>query len=319
MSVDNRREFLRQSSLIGMSGLVPSYVFSLPLSPAEKRKFKMCLNPGAIGVSTNQKELLGLAVKYGFEAIAAMPDQLANMSEKELSAFLENMQAKDISWGASGLPMDFRKDEKSFRDGLAQLPGLAGALQKAGVSRLGTWIMPTHAELTYLANFRQHASRLREIARVLAHYNLKLGLEYVGPKTLMARDKFSFIRTMQEARELIFEIGAPNIGLVLDSFHWFCAGETAADLLTLRKEDIVTCDLNDARAGFSADEQLDNKRELPAATGVINLKAFLEALISIGYDGPVRAEPFNEKLNSMENEAAIKATYAAMKKAFEMV
>ena len=215
--------------------------------------------------------------------------------------------------------MDFRKDEKSFRDGLAQLPGLAGALQKAGVSRLGTWIMPTHAELTYLANFRQHASRLREIARVLAHYNLKLGLEYVGPKTLMARDKFSFIRTMQEARELIFEIGAPNIGLVLDSFHWFCAGETAADLLTLRKEDIVTCDLNDARAGFSADEQLDNKRELPAATGVINLKAFLEALISIGYDGPVRAEPFNEKLNSMENEAAIKATHAAMKKAFEMV
>ena len=319
MSANKRREFLRQSSLIGVAGLVPSYVFSLPVSPAEKRRFKMCLNPGAIGVSTNQQALLDLAVKHGFEAIAAMPHEIAKMSEKELSGFLDKMQAKDISWGASGLPMDFRKDEKSFREGLSQLPGQASALQKAGVSRLGTWIMPTHATLTYLSNFRQHASRLKEIARILGHYNLKLGLEYVGPKTLMARDKFAFIRSMQEARELIFEIGAPNIGLVLDSFHWFCAGETVADLLTLRNEDIVTCDLNDARAGFSADEQLDNKRELPAATGVINLKAFLEALISIGYDGPVRAEPFNEKLNSMENEAAIKATHAAMKKAFEMV
>lgn len=319
MPANHRRKFLRQSSLIGIAGFAPSYVFSLPVSPAEKRKFKMCLNPGAIGVKTNQKALLTLAEKFGFEAIVAMPDEIANMSEKQLSDFLDTMQAKQISWGSAGLPMDFRKDEKSFRDGLARLPRLAGALQQAGVSRLGTWIMPTHVELTYLANFRQHASRLREIAKVLGHYGLRLGLEYVGPKTLMTRDKYAFIRSMQEAKELIFEIGESNVGLVLDSFHWFCAGETVADILTLRKEDIVTCDLNDARAGFTADEQIDNKRELPVATGVINLKAFLGALISLGYDGPVRAEPFNQKLNDMDNEVAVKTTYGAMKKAFDLI
>lgn len=319
MSANNRREFLRQSSLIGMASLAPSFVFSLPVSPAEKRKFKMCLNPGAIGVKTNQKELLSLAEKHGFEAIVAMPGAIADMSGKELSDFLDTMRDKQISWGSAGLPVEFRKDEKSFRADLAQLPRLAAALQKAGVSRLGTWIMPTHAELTYLANFRQHTSRLREVAKVLGHYGLKLGLEYVGPKTLMARDKYSFIHTMQEARELIFEIGLPNVGLVLDSFHWFCAGETAADILTLNKEDIVTCDLNDARTGFTKDEQLDSKRELPVATGVINLKAFLSALISVGYDGPVRAEPFNQRLNDMDNEPAVKATYVAMKKAFDLV
>lgn len=319
MSANNRREFLRQSSMIGMASLAPFYVSSLPVPPANKRKFKMCLNPGAIGVNTDQKGLLAMAEKYGFEAIVAMPAEIADMSEKELSDFLQSMEEKQISWGSSGLPMDFRKDGKSFREGLARLPRLSRGLQKAGVSRLGTWIMPTHAELTYLANFRQHASRLREVARVLEHYGLKLGLEYVGPKTLMARDKYSFVRSMQEAKELIIEIGQPNVGLVLDSFHWFCAGETAADILTLSKEDIIVCDLNDAREGFTADEQLDNKRELPAATGVINLQAFLSALISIGYEGPIRAEPFNQKLNEMNNEEAVKATYMAMKKAFDLV
>ena len=319
MFANHRRKFLKQSAMIGMAGLAPFHISSLPVSPTKTRKFKMCLNPGAIGVKTNQKELLILAEKYGFEAIAAMSGELVDMSEKEFSDFLSAMEAKQISWGTAGLPVDFRKDEHSFRADLAQLPRLARALQKAGVSRLGTWIMPTHAELTYLANFRQHTSRLREVVKVLGHYNLRLGLEYVGPKTLMVRDKFSFIRTMREARELIFEIGEPNVGLVLDSFHWFCAGETAADILTLSKEDVVTCDLNDAREGFTADEQLDNKRELPTATGVINLKAFLSALISIGYDGPVRAEPFNQKLNEMDNEPAAKATYAAMKKAFDLV
>lgn len=60
-------------------------------------------------------------------------------------------------------------------------------------------------------------------------------------------------------------------------------------------------------------------RELPAATGVIDVRAFLNALAAIGYDGPVRAEPFNRELNALDNEAAVQATTAAMKKAFTMI
>jgi hypothetical protein len=42
-------------------------------------------------------------------------------------------------------------------------------------------------------------------------------------------------------------------------------------------------------------------------------------LVQIGYDGPVRAEPFNKTLNAMDNEPAVAATAAAMKKAFALV
>ena len=69
----------------------------------------------------------------------------------------------------------------------------------------------------------------------------------------------------------------------------------------------------------AVDEQMDGSRELPAATGVIDLKSFLGALVQIGYDGPVRAEPFNKKLRDMDNEPAMAATAAAMKKAFALV
>ena len=51
----------------------------------------------------------------------------------------------------------------------------------------------------------------------------------------------------------------------------------------------MSVDLNDAPAGIPVDEQVDNKRELPAATGVIDVKAFLGCLKEIGYKGPVRA------------------------------
>lgn len=241
------------------------------------------------------------------------------MSPKERNGFLEEMKSAGISWGMAGLPVQFRNSEQQFREDLAKLPGAAEVLQAVGVRGMSTWIMPTHKELTYLQNFKQHTERLKATANILGHYGLKLGLEYVGPKTLMARDQFAFIRTMREVRELIAAINESNMGVQLDSFHWFCAGETAADLLTLDRKDIVTVDLNDAYAGRSADEQIDGQRELPTATGVIDLTSFLNALVQLGYDGPIRAEPFNKQLNEMENEEAVKLTAERMGAAFALV
>ena len=315
---EGRREFIKMSIMAFAAQSIPFGAIGSAFI-AEKRKFKMSLNPGAIGVNLSQEELLDAAVRYGFETIVAYPSTLAGWNESQIGDFTRKMKEKKISWGTAGLPMDFRKDAETFRKGLAELPASAAALQKAGVTRMSTWIMPTHAELTYLKNFKQHAERLKEVAKILGDHHIQLGLEYVGPKTLMASQKFSFVHTMPECTELIEAIGESNVGYQLDTFHWFCAGEKKKDLLSLRKDQIVTVDLNDARAGLSADEQLDQKRELPAATGVIDTGSFLEALVEIGYDGPVRAEPFNQALNDMGNDQALQTTYNALKKAFSLI
>jgi sugar phosphate isomerase/epimerase len=64
---------------------------------------------------------------------------------------------------------------------------------------------------------------------------------------------------------------------------------------------------------------VDSARELPLATGVIDVPAFLRALAAIGYDGPVRAEPFNEPLRKMPPAEAVAATAVAMKRAMSMI
>jgi len=311
----SRRIFLKNT-------LAASTLAFIPFSGsafASGRKFTLELNPGAIGVKLDQQQLLDKAAEYGFETIVANSGTLAEWSDSQIRDFNALMKSKKIVWGTSGLPMDFRRDEEIQKKGIAELPRHAAALQKAGAIRMSTWIMPTHSELTYLQNMKQHSARLKETAKVLANFNIRLGLEYVGPKTLMARDKFSFVHTLAECKELIAEIGEPNVGVQLDSFHWFCAEETKADLLTLTNKDIVTVDMNDGRAGVSSAEQLDGKRELPMATGVVDMKSFLEALVEIGYDGPCRAEPFNQVLNDMDDDAALKATADAMKKAFNLI
>jgi sugar phosphate isomerase/epimerase len=82
---------------------------------------------------------------------------------------------------------------------------------------------------------------------------------------------------------------------------------------------VISADLNDAPAGIAKPDQQDNTRELPMATGVIDAKAFLSALVQIGYDGPIRAEPFSAKLREMPAPDACQTTMMAMKKAFGLV
>ncbi|MEX2593100.1 MAG: TIM barrel protein [Anditalea sp.] len=311
MELMTRRTFMKYSAGAGAGLFFAPPAFGL--QQASTRLFKISLNPFAIGVSISQQELLPIAIKHGFEAILPIPAQLADMEADQRSELLEKMNSNEISWDAAGLPVDFRKDDELFKEGMTNLPKLATALQKSGVDRMSTWIMPTDQELTYLENFKRHAYRLKEITTILENYDIKLGLEYVGPKTLTSMNKYPFISSMKEAFELIHEINVPNLGIQLDSFHWYCAEESIADIESLTNEQIITCDLNDATAGRTVAEQIDGERELPGDSGVIDLAGFLKALIKIGYNGPVRAEPFNAKLNNMDDEEAILATSNAMK------
>jgi sugar phosphate isomerase/epimerase len=284
-----------------------------------RRKFTMDLVCGNIGVSVPLPEAIGLASRHGFESVAPDGGYLKSLSTGQLGELQDELKAKKLVWGAAGLPVEFRATERQFQYGMKDLPDQARALQQAGVTRMGTWISPGHDRLTYRANFDQHARRLREIGRVLSDHGIRLGLEYVGPKTSWSAMRFPFIHTMAEMRELIAAIDIPTVGLVLDSWHWYTAHETPADLLALKGPDVVACDLNDAPAGIPVDQQKDLVRELPCATGVIDLKSFLNALTTIGYDGPVRAEPFKADLKKLLPEQAVATTAEAMKKAFALV
>jgi len=303
-----------------MIGSIPLMAASAGAALAQpKTKMKIYLSCGAIGVKASMSQALDYAAQYGFEAIEADAGWLTSASGSDVARFLDRMKEKKIVWAQAGLNVEFRKSEAEFQAGMKTLPETAKALKRAGVERVGTWLMPMSSELTYLENFKQHARRLREAASVLGDQGCRLGMEYVGPKTLWASSRYTFIHSMREMKELIAEIGKPNVGMVLDTWHWYTAGENVADLKTLTNHDVVSIDMNDAPTGIPVDQQQDGKRELVCATGVIDTAGFLNALNSIGCDAPVRCEPFNAPLRAMAPDQALQATIAAMKKAFALI
>jgi sugar phosphate isomerase/epimerase len=270
-------------------------------------------------VNADQRAAIALAHQHGFTSVEPFASFLAGLNDGARAVLVNDLQAKGLVFGSAGLPVDFRGDDARFNEGLRELPRLAAALRKSGATRIGTWISPGSSTRTYLSNFKFHQQRLTEVARVLKDNGLRFGLEYVGTPSARARAKYPFIHSLAETRELIAAIGTGNVGIVLDSWHWWTAGDTEADLLTLHNEDIVSIDLNDAPAGLTLEQQQDGQRELPAATGVIPVGKFLAALQKIDCDAPIRAEPFNKKLNDLPNDEACAATISALRKAMATV
>jgi sugar phosphate isomerase/epimerase len=265
------------------------------------------LNPGAIGIGTNQEGAIRLAKIGGFEGVELYMDELLRMAEERSVDYVKDLFASSgIRPGGWGLPVNWRGEEGRFRADLERLPKYAELASELGAPWTATWVLSFSDELPYEENFRWHLERFRPIAEILARYGCRLGLEFLGPKTLRDNHRYEFIHTIGEMLKLCEEIGTGNVGLLLDSWHWYTSHGTLEDLKRLKAEDVVYVHVNDAPYGVPIDEQIDNVRCLPGETGVIDLVGFLKVLKDIGYDGPVTPEPFSKKLEGLPPDEAVR-------------
>lgn len=238
-------------------------------------------------------DFLDAASEAKFEAIDYSIIPFAELAQKEsVQAAKLLLEERQLQLGVFGLTVEFRKDEDTFQNDLKSLLNLAELAIKLGTTRCVTWLFPATDELVaeYTSRFIR---RLRECARILHEYDIRFGIEWVGPKTLRTL-KYDFIHTMPGALELIGAIDQPNVGLLFDSFHWFTSGATIDDILQLTKDQIVLVHINDA-PDLPRDEQIDNQRLLPGE-GIIDLHGMLTALKQIGYNSFVSVETFSDEL-----------------------
>jgi len=267
------------------------------------------LNPGHVGISVSLREGLALAERHGFGGYDA---QLATLHEemaaRGAAAVREEFLQHGLRIGAWNLPfMPYHVTEAEWRDWLGRLPPLLAAARALGALRAGMWIMPGSDERGFDDNFAFHVARFQPVARLLADHGVRLGLEFIGPEASLRKFKHPFIRSVAAMLKLARAIG-PNCGLLLDAWHWHCAGGTREDLRGLTRDLLVHVHVDDAPAGVPRAELIDNRRKLPCTTGVIDIDGFMQALADAGYDGPVTAEPFDPEVNALPAEEAAART-----------
>lgn len=232
------------------------------------------LNPRMIRLSLSFDETVQAATDYGFDGVELDHSSLVDAGPDRLN---QRLHDAGLRAGGFSVPLDLAGDEPAYQEGLRALPDLAARAAAVGATRYARAVRPWSDDRDWNENWRFTVARLRPVAAILAEHGCRLGLEYVGPATSRRGHRYPFIHTMEQALALSREIGS-GAGLLLDSWHWYTAKETADDLARLTNDDVVSVHVNDAPAGLAVDEQMDLERLLPGASGVIDIGAFLGAL-----------------------------------------
>ncbi len=273
------------------------------------------LAPGLLGIKTDFSGALDMAARHGFSGVDSSASQLAKLSLGDIAELQEKFAALRLRAGYFGLdPVVISAPEADWQTGVERLEIAAPIAKMLGYTRSIAVVLPFSETLSCEANFAFHLGRFAQILPILAENGISLGLEYVSPLTRRAAYEHHFVHDLRGTLELIAAAKAPNPGLLLDSFHWFCAGESATDIAALSAAQIVAVHLNDAIKNRPRDAQIAFERELPGASGEIDLRAFIEAIESTGYDGPLTCEPMNQALGDLEDEDAAARAFEAMEK-----
>lgn len=264
------------------------------------------LNPGHIGISVKLLDGLDMAERHGFGGFDAQLDDLhRNVQAIGASALKDEYTSRGLKVGVWNLPfMPYAISEDEFAVELAKLPAQLESAAALGAKRTCMWILSGNDELEYDDCFELHVKRFQPIAKLLADFDMRVGLEFIGPISFQKQFKHPFLRSVAETRKLAAAIG-PNAGLLIDSWHWNAVEGTVEEIEELTCDDLVHIHVGDAPLNTPLDQLIDNKRKLPFSTGVINNEGFMKALAKVGYDGPVTTEPFDDELNAMFDEESL--------------
>ena len=242
---------------------------------------RSCLN-GATTMTCPLEQDLENAAQAGFEGVELWWDKIRTFLEtrtaEDLKALLDHYALVPVSI-CPLLIWPFRDSEparESFRSAVSLAPLIGCDLLIACPD-----FRP--ARLTKEEALAAHARELRSLAEIASQRGLRLAVEPIGRHTLCAGS--------DDALALIERAGNPeNVGLLLDSFHFFRSQIENAELDRIPLDKLFVVHVNDSEDG-AIDELTDANRVYPLE-GVIPLGDMLGRLVARGYDGYLSVEVF---------------------------
>jgi len=262
----------------------------------------------AIGIKDfSLEESIALAADTGFQGVWFDIKSAREMADEHSVDYVKELfSSRGIRPGGWGATVRWQDDAHREAD-LEALAPLAEFGVELGNPFTTTGIMPGHDERTYDEQYAFILERLRPYAEVLKAAGVRLGIEFIAPKTLRNRFKHEFIYSMPDMLQLGRDVGTGNVGVLFDVWHHYTAHGTVADLDTITRDDVQVVHVNDAPEGLEIDEQQDQARTLPMETGVIDAPAMIAKLDQLGFNGPVIAEPFSARVNELAGSDPVAA------------
>jgi sugar phosphate isomerase/epimerase len=310
-----RRDFLEHGALAG--------ALLAAVRPARAAGVMYVSMNGALtaGKNVGWPDSARLAARLGFGGIdwSLGPAQTAGLDATR-ALFAELKIKPTITNLPMARPLPFGGEPSAFQEALTPLADAAAFAAGLGCNKM-MLVLSATGPVPKDEYRKVVRDRLAAVSEVLQKSNIRLGLEFLGvPQFRVGRaggpPPNPFIWTLPETVELAKDSG-PNIGVVLDVWHWHHSGGTVAEIVKTDRSRIVHVHMSDAKA-MPPEDVRDNMRLMPGE-GIIDLVGFFQALKKIGYDDGVSPEPLGRITPEMTAEEGAKlgleTTTAVMKKA----
>jgi len=248
------------------------------------------------------EEIVPLLKKYGIQGICVPVSLLEDRGRREIANNI--VEQCGLRWSLMPTPVDFYAEDVNdvlFSKSLETLDLWCDAAKRLGVDRAYNHIHPGSNSRQYDENFEWYANRIGKVYDVFRRYDMKYGLEFVGPVTLQNTFRYPFISALSGALALADSVSG-EIGILFDTFHWYCGSGNMDDVyyLAFHIERLLVVHINDGVIGKTRLEQDDGQRAMPMTAGLIDAKGICDIFNKRGYDGPVLCEPMNPAYKRFE-------------------
>jgi 2-keto-myo-inositol isomerase len=124
---------------------------------------------------------------------------------------------------------------------------------------------------------------LNELCDIAAENHVALAFEFLGQADCS-------VQTLELAHQIVRTTNRTNLGLVIDSFHFYAGGSTIKMIEALDPDLLYIFHINDAED--RPREQLNDSHRLLPGLGILPLRKMISAFERIGYDGVTSVEIF---------------------------
>ena len=124
---------------------------------------------------------------------------------------------------------------------------------------------------------------LRELSAIAEPFDVRLAFEFLG-------FAWCSVRTLGQCWDIVRETDRPNVGLVIDTCHFYAGGSSLPSIEEVPAEKLLIFHINDVEE--RPKETIEDAHRLLPGEGVIPLDDILVRLQGLGFDGLCSIELF---------------------------
>ena len=268
---------------------------------------KLALN-GATTMKADLVTDIRVAALAGFEYVeiwsAKLRVYLESQSTAALKMLLESSGVKPYSINSIERIM-FRED-KAHDELLSECEQVCAIASEIECPYIVVVPSPLPEGVSLHETVKESVSVLGELGRIAERHRVGLAFEFLGQPDCS-------VQTLELASEIVGQVDRTNVGLVIDSFHFYAGGSKIETIEALDPERLFIFHINDAED--LPRHQLEDRHRLLPGSGILPLREIIHALKRAGYDRVASVEVFRPEYwerNPLELARAARAAAASV-------